>query len=715
MSADDRAARARAAAVGPKRSSTMADPGRGRAALAAVRLAWAELQADVEVDEPLDAAVRGGQRSGARSDRRAAAGARRRTGARAGRWPASRPIAWPSSARSRRCRAPTRMDRIAELKVRWDALPPMPSEYAASLTRRFQDACRAFEDRERRRMLAEAAAGRLETLATELEQLRGVEQPLEEIVARWRGLRRDADVLREHASANPEPPSGSSAPLPRSRRRSSEHQQARAQAGAGQPAAAAADLPPGRDAGRGEQITLKAGDRALRDIRAALDERAPLPSKKDRQEIQARLEAARAELGAARAGAARRRRVAALGEPAGAGRAVRARWRRSRPKQNLEVAGRRMRELQARWKQVALAPRAQGEAMWRRFKTAQDEVFARTSAHFAAQNEERVGEPRPQAGALRARRGAGRFHRLGQDRHRDPGAAGRVEDDRSGHARTREGHLGAVPRRLRSVLHPAPGRSEAPEGRLGRQPRAQGSALRAGRGAGRLHRLGQRPRRSSNSCRPSGRRSVRCASRSRRRCGSASAPRAIASSIATSIATSSSCRRRPRRATASSASSRRCCRPTAADAGPAPDGLYAAVQQARARGSRRRSCRARSSRTWPRDITRRVAQLVGSWPAAFAGTDLDPEATRKRMEKLLARGRGARAGAAAAQAAARPVAGRAARAAVARAAGRQHDGRRRTQRRERRIRAGAPPSRKCGARRRSGRALDRCRRMSPVR
>ena len=58
---------------------------------------------------------------------------------------------------------------------------------------------------------------------------------------------------------------------------------------------------------------------------------------------------------------------------------------------NLEVAGRRMRELQARWKPVALAPRAQGEVMWRRFKTAQDEVYARTSAHFAAQNEERAG------------------------------------------------------------------------------------------------------------------------------------------------------------------------------------------------------------------------------------------------------------------------------------------------------------------------------------
>jgi hypothetical protein len=58
--------------------------------------------------------------------------------------------------------------------------------------------------------------------------------------------------------------------------------------------------------------------------------------------------------------------------------------------ENLEAAGRRMRELQNRWKQVALAPRAQGEAMWRRFKTAQDEVFSRTAAHVAAQNEART-------------------------------------------------------------------------------------------------------------------------------------------------------------------------------------------------------------------------------------------------------------------------------------------------------------------------------------
>ena len=134
--------------------------------------------------------------------------------------------------------------------MQWDALPPMPSEYAASLNRRFQDACRAFEDRERRRMLAQAAAGRLETLATELEQLVASDQPLEEIVARWRGLRRDADVLREHAAANPAAAERLERAVATLEEKEHQHQQVARQAGAGQPEAPAAGLPPGRNAGR---------------------------------------------------------------------------------------------------------------------------------------------------------------------------------------------------------------------------------------------------------------------------------------------------------------------------------------------------------------------------------------------------------------------------------------------------------------------------------
>jgi hypothetical protein len=188
------------------------------------------------------------------------------------------------------------VDRVADLKARWDALPPMPSEYAASLTRRFQDAFRTYEDRERRRVLAEAAAGRLETLAAELEQLTSSEQPAEEMVARWRGLRRDAEMLREYSAANP----GAAERLERSiallEEKEHQIQQQRAKQEQDNLRRLQQLCRQVDTLASSEQISLKAGDRALREIRTALDQRIPLPSKKDRQEIMARLEEARVKL-----------------------------------------------------------------------------------------------------------------------------------------------------------------------------------------------------------------------------------------------------------------------------------------------------------------------------------------------------------------------------------------------------------------------------------
>src|SRR4029079_19327259 len=284
---------------------------------------------------------------------------------------------------------PEALDRIAELRVRWDGLPPMPSEYAASLTRRFQDAARQFAEREQRRMLAEAAAGRLETLATELEQLLASDQPVEEVVARWRGLRRDADVLREHAPANVSAAERLERAVAALEEKELQYQQARAKVEQDHLRRLQQVCRQVETLAVTETITLKAGDRALREIRSAMEERVPLPSKKDRQDVLTRLEAARAAL-APRVQELRDadewQRWANLQVQEEICREMEA----LKGEENLDVAGRRMRELQGRWKQVALAPRVQGEAMWRRFKTAQDEVYARTAAHFAAQNEERA-------------------------------------------------------------------------------------------------------------------------------------------------------------------------------------------------------------------------------------------------------------------------------------------------------------------------------------
>ena len=363
------------------------DPDEAASSLASVRLAWAELQADALVDEGLtqqfEAATDAVKEAvSERQQEREAEEARARTLAReqADRLNIVQQIETLSGADAQ--------DRIAELKVQWDTLPPMPSEYAASLTRRFQDACRSFEDRDRRRMLAEAAAGRLETLATELEQLLASDQPLEEVVARWRGLRRDADVLREHGSANLLAAERLERAVATLEEKEQEYQQVRAKQEQDNLRRLQQICRQAEALATTEPITLKAGDRALRDIKSALEERAPLPSKKDRQDIQARLEEIRGKL-APRVQELRDadewQRWANLQVQEELCREMEA----LKTEENLEVAGRRMRELQARWKQVALAPRAQGEAMWRRFKTAQDDVFNRTSAFFAAQNEER--------------------------------------------------------------------------------------------------------------------------------------------------------------------------------------------------------------------------------------------------------------------------------------------------------------------------------------
>ena len=367
---------------------TIADPDAAAAKLSDVRLTWAEFQADVIIDPVIE------QQFEAASDAVREAIAERQQ-ERAAERERAEAVAREQADRVAICReiealaGDQAIDRIAELKVQWDGLPPMPSEYAASLTRRFQDACRAFEDLERRRMLAQAAAGRLETLATELEQLIASTQPLEEIVARWRGLRRDADVLREHASANPDAGARLEQSIAALEQKEHEHQQLRTKLEQDNLKRLQQISRQVETLAAVEQLSLKAGERALRDIKSAIDDRAPLPSKKDRQEIQARLEAARARLGP---------RVQELRDAD--------EWQRwanlqvqeelckemeaLKSEENLDVASRRMRELQGRWKQVALAPRAQGEAMWRRFKTAQDDVFARTSAHLVAQNEERA-------------------------------------------------------------------------------------------------------------------------------------------------------------------------------------------------------------------------------------------------------------------------------------------------------------------------------------
>ncbi len=612
----------------------VADPNEASTALSAVRLAWAEFQADVEIDESLVRKFESASdavREAIEERLREAAAERERQQA----------LEREQSDRLaivveiEQLAGPAAVDRIAELRVRWDNLPPMPSEYAASLTRRFQDASRAFEDRERRRLLAEAAVGRLETLATELEQLAASEQPVDDVVARWRGLRRDADVLREHASANLVAAERLEHAVAALEQKELEYQQARAKQEQDNlrrlqqfcrqiEALAVAD-----------PLTLKAGDRALREIRTALEDRAPLPSKRDRQEIQARLEEARAKL-APRIQELRDadewQRWANLQVQEEICREMEA----LKAEANLEVAGRKMRELQGRWKQVALAPRAQGEAMWRRFKTAQDEVYARTSAFFSAQNEERLGNlARKQALCERAEALAG-----STDWVKTASEIQGLQAEWKTIGPVARGHEKAIWERFRRACdqfftrrqEDLKHRKEEWASNLARKEslciaaEELAESTEWDQAAGKLKQL-QVEWKKIGPVRKS--KSEAIWQRFRAACDrffdrfkhrdqvELQEKAAVRETVIRGLEALTP--------------------PESAEPPPAPDNLYATVHEARTRWQHAPEL----PRVVQQDLAARyhqaVARIVAAWPGAFAGTDLDPEATRKRMEKLLAK------------------------------------------------------------------------------
>ena len=466
------------------------------------------------------------------------------------------------------------------------------------------------------------------------------------------------------------PPNGSSAPSRRSRRRNCSISRRARRSSRTTCAGCSRSAVRSRRWPASEQITLKAGDRALREIRAALEERVPLPSKKDRQEIQARLEAARAALAP---------RVQELRDADEWQRWANlqvqeeicpARWRRSRPRRTSRSPGRRMRELQARWKQVALAPRAQGEVMWRRFKTAQDEVFARTSAHFAAQNEERAGNlARKQALCERAEALAD-----STDWVKTATEIQALQAEWKTIGPVARGHEKAIWERFRAACdrfftrrqEDLKRRKEEWAGNLARKEAlcAKAEALADSTewdsAAAQFKQL-QAEWKTIGPVRKS--KSEAIWQRFRAACDrffdrfkhrdqvelqeKAAARDTVIRELEALV---------PAEGAPESA---------------APENLYTIVQQARARWQQAPEL----PRALQQDLAARyhqaVGRLVAAWPGAFAGTDLDPEMTRKRMEKLLSRVE--EIVSSAAGAAGQPVADRAARAAVARAAGRQHD------------------------------------------
>ncbi len=139
--------------------------------------------------------------------------------------------------------------------------------------------------------------------------------------------------------------------------------------------------------GEGSTASLHDTDQVLREIKGALDHPGHFPTRHERDLVLARLESARKALYPL---------VQQLREDAEWKRwanvtvqeelCARAEALLSEP--DAEKTARELRELDARWKQARQAPKEKAEALWTRFKGARDQLKSRSEAYFAKQAED---------------------------------------------------------------------------------------------------------------------------------------------------------------------------------------------------------------------------------------------------------------------------------------------------------------------------------------
>ena len=301
---------------------------------------------------------------------------------------------------------------------------------------------------------------------------------------------------------------------------------------------------------------------------------------------------------------------------------------------DLPATARALRELHVKWQDVAEAPRHSAQRLWDRFRTATDFIRSRCETFFAQQREERttnlqkkavlVEEAEALATSADWSRTAARLQEL-QTAWQESGTVPREAGPRSGPP---------VPRGLQHVLRPPPRRSGDAEEDLVREPREEGSALRARRNPRRVHRVGRRVGRDEAAA-------VRVED------DRTGAPQQVRSGVEPI----------PRR--------RRSL--LRALPQPSPDrdrgqDRRARSARGRSRGARRVRKRRRRRQIWPRACSSyaprgtaacrflavEMRPLTDRWQAAltrivdrraeaFKGTDLDPAAVRQKMDKLIAR------------------------------------------------------------------------------
>jgi hypothetical protein len=279
--------------------------------------------------------------------------------------------------------------RIAEARAAWAALPPLSSQPDTERwATRFEDGCSAALNRHRAVVRQREVREQAVRLCADLERLaKGMPYPqaraeVQALRRAWQQLTAagidDAAVVERFGAAD--------ARLRELEAASRERRVQQLQQNHERLQSLCTEL---EGVATTEAPSLRQVERALREARAAIDEAAPLPTRQDRAAVDERLQAVLATL------FPKVQELRDLDEwqrwaNAGVQEDLCRRVEQLMEVTDLAAAAKQLRELQARWKQVANAPREQAQPLWARFKTASDAVRAKCDVFFAGLAEEQA-------------------------------------------------------------------------------------------------------------------------------------------------------------------------------------------------------------------------------------------------------------------------------------------------------------------------------------
>ncbi len=311
-------------------------------------------------------------------------------------------------------------DEIDKARAEWEGMPGASAEERedAELRARFEQACRRAAERHENRQAIERIHTRLGELSLEADRLSTPDDHTPESPERdaaWRAVAEEWQSLAAQADGLDETIAARFAEAGARVRQREEDKRAAAERTLKQQVQRVDQLIERVTArAAAEDLTLREADRAVRDLKSAMDAPPPV-SAREQHALAERLKAALAVVAPRLhdlremdewkrfANAAVQEELIAKAE------ALRTKYsleastevmpdgssaiKEVKP-EDIEKAARELHEIQERWKQVAEAPRAQAQALWHRYRQAADPIQTKARVFFAQRAEERTANLR---------------------------------------------------------------------------------------------------------------------------------------------------------------------------------------------------------------------------------------------------------------------------------------------------------------------------------